>query len=100
MTFNLTEHEDDIMTTAQHFHLDTRARITAQIQRHPDVKAATNKALAAGIPWAKILETILPFVLQILGGGKIDWQAIVAAILALINPAPTPLHGLKPTEAA
>jgi hypothetical protein len=93
MPFDVSQHNDDILTAVQNHHLDFRARIQALLLRHPDVKSASNQALAAGIPWATILVTILPFVMQILAGGKIDWQAIVTAILALIHPAPTPLHG-------
>jgi hypothetical protein len=93
MPFDVQDHNDEILATVQRHQLDGHARLTALITRHPDVRLASNQALAAGVPWATIIATILPFVIQILAGGKIDWQAIVAAIIALINPQTQPLHG-------
>ena len=95
MPFDESTHNDEIMTAVQGHHMHGRARLESLILRHPEVKMATNQALAGGVPWAKIIVTILPFVMQILAGGKIDWQAIIAAILALINPPPIPLHGVR-----
>ncbi len=37
----------------------------------------------AGVPWFQIVLAILPL---IFGGGSIDIQALIAAILALLNP--------------
>jgi hypothetical protein len=92
MPFDVQDHNDEIMSSVQRHHLDGQTRLTALITRHPDVRQASNQALAAGVPWATIIATILPFVIQIIAGGKIDWQAIVAAIIALINPPAPPLH--------
>jgi hypothetical protein len=95
MPFDVQDHNDEILATVQRHQLDGHARLTALITRHPDVRLASNQALAAGVPWATIIATILPFVIRILAGGKIDWQAIVAAIIALINPPAPPLHGRR-----
>ena len=46
---------------------------------------AIDKAKAGGIPWLKILMTILPLLLPLLSGGTIDIQALIAAILALLG---------------
>ncbi len=56
------------------------------ILRHDGVSQAVAQARGAGIPFLQIIMAILPFVAQILGGGKVDWQAIIAAVLALITP--------------
>jgi hypothetical protein len=91
MPYDEAAHNDEIMTTVQRHHLDMRQRLQEKIQSHPGVKEAVNKALAGGVPWASIITAILPFIMQILGGGAINWAAIIAAVLALINPpAPTP----------
>jgi hypothetical protein len=100
MPFDIHAHTEEIMDTVQRHLLDIRAKIQALLNRHPDVKMAQNQALAAGVPWATILEALLPFVIKILAGGAIDWQAIVATILALINPAPIPLNGPNTTYPA
>jgi hypothetical protein len=54
------------------------------------LKAAVDKAVAAGVPWASIITTLLPLVVTFFTGGGINLQAIIAAILALINPTPVP----------
>ncbi len=52
---------------------------------------AVVKARAAAVPWATILLALLPVVMSIFVGGKVDIQTIIAAILALIpQPVPTP----------
>jgi len=50
------------------------------------VSEAIDKARQAGVPWLQIFATLLPLILSLFTGGKIDLQAIIAAILALINP--------------
>jgi hypothetical protein len=53
---------------------------------------AISKARAAGVPWLKILTTILPLILSLFSGGGISLQAIIDAILALVKqPAPGPV---------
>jgi hypothetical protein len=98
MNYDATNQERTIQAMIHDHHLGILHRVQEQIFRHPEVQAASTQAQAAGVPWIKIITTVLPFVLQILAGGKIDWQAIIAAILALINPAPIPLH--SPANAA
>lgn len=44
--------------------------------------------LGATIPFWQILMTILPFILGIFTGQPIDFQALIAAILALNTPTP------------
>ena len=75
----------DIMAT---HHVGLLQRLVANVLAHPGVAEATAKATAAGVPWGKILAAILPFVMQIFSGGTVDWTAIIAAILALIQPKP------------
>ena len=48
------------------------------------VEDAIKKTQAAGVPLASILLALLPIVLSLFSGGKIDLQAIINAILALI----------------
>lgn len=73
------------------------------ISHNADVKAATDKATAAGISWQQIFATVLPLLIpafiDILTGNPAALTAlvpqIVAAIMALINPtppAPAPAH--------
>ncbi len=50
------------------------------------VTDAIKKARAANIPWISIFATLLPLILSLFTGGKIDLAAIIAAIMALINP--------------
>ncbi len=74
--------------SAIHSHEATSAlQLAQELLRHPEVSKAVAKARAAGIPILQILVTLLPFALQILAGGAVDWQAIINAILALIKPA-------------
>lgn len=54
-----------------------------------EVHAVIQKARAAGIPWFQILLKLMPFIISIFTGGGVDIAAIIAAILALLNP-PTP----------
>jgi hypothetical protein len=49
------------------------------------VGAATEKALAGGVPILSILAVLLPLVLDVISGEKIDVAAIVKAILALLG---------------
>lgn len=49
------------------------------------VSRARAKALAAGVRPAQIILVLLPFILDYLATGKIDFAAIAAAILALIK---------------
>ena len=72
-----------------------KARTLNYVLSHPGVREAKAKALAAGITIWQIIVAILPFVISFIQTGKIDWQAIVAAILALINPPAPPLHGTR-----
>ena len=83
MDHDIEMHE--IMAT---HHVGLLQRLLAKVFAHPGVTEATAKATAAGVPWGKILATILPFVMQIFSGGTVDWTAIIAAILALIKPKP------------
>ena len=56
-----------------------------------DVAAALDQVRAAGIPCIQIALALMPFILSMLSGKPIDWQAAIAAILALLNPpAPKP----------
>lgn len=64
--------------------------VLREVLQHPDVASAVSQARAAGIPFLQILLALLPIIASILGGGAINWQAIIAAILALFNP-PVPL---------
>ncbi len=68
-------------------------RVLKRIFRNPEVGSAADQALNAGVPWGQILAAILPLVLSALfGGGTLNIQAIIQAILALFNPPapPTP----------
>ncbi len=49
------------------------------------VSDAIDQARAGGVPWLKILLTILPLLLPLFSGGTIDIQALIAAILALLQ---------------
>lgn len=49
------------------------------------VSRARAKAIAAGVKPRDIIAVILPFILNYLFTGKIDFAAIAAAILALIK---------------
>ena len=54
------------------------------LSRHPQIKAAAEKAKASGVPWLQIVATILPFIAGILQGKPLDIAALIAAIQALI----------------
>lgn len=55
------------------------------------VDEAIKQVLAGSIPWWQILMTIIPFILSIFSGGTVDIAALIAAIMALLNPpGPTP----------
>lgn len=53
-------------------------------QQLRDVDEALSKVKA--LPWLQVLFTLLPFIMQIFSGQPIDFQALIAAILALLNP--------------
>jgi len=55
-----------------------------------DLTAAIQQAQAASVPWSSILTVLVPILMSLLTGGTIDWTAVIAAIIALINP-PTPV---------
>ena len=57
----------------------------ANIFDNAAVKRARAKALAAGVKPGDIIAVLLPFILNYLFTGKIDFAAIAAAILALIK---------------
>ena len=91
---NNEERETLIHQTIQDHHMSIRGKLSQQIMGHPDVAAAVNAALAAGIPWQQILAVMLPIIINLISGGKVDWQAIITAILALITPTPAPKPAL------
>lgn len=47
---------------------------------------ATAKVMAAGFPLGQIVAVLLPIILSLLGGGKLDIQAVITAILSLLTP--------------
>lgn len=49
------------------------------------VRHAISDARAAGVPWLKILATVLPLLWTFFAGGGVDLQAIIDAILALFK---------------
>lgn len=51
---------------------------------------AVAKVQAAGISLITIIATLLPMILSLFSGQKLDLQSIINAILALITPKPTP----------
>lgn len=53
------------------------------ILNNRQVRGAVHTVLSSGVNWIQIITVVLPFITQITNGGKIDWAAIVAAILAL-----------------
>jgi len=57
----------------------------ATAEQTASVKTAIEKAKAAGVPWIKIIITIMPFILGILSGGTLDIAALVAAIMSLFQ---------------
>jgi hypothetical protein len=63
----------------------SHANLLGIVMNNHGVRKAINRALAAGVPWADILAIILPLIGSIFSGGAIDWQSIIAAILALIT---------------
>lgn len=62
------------------------ANVLSAILQHPEVAAARKQAQAAGIPFIQIIIALLPFVMQLLSGAPLNIQAIIAAILAILNP--------------
>lgn len=55
--------------------------------RDPGTADAIQKALEAGINWQQIIAVLLAQLPNVLSG---NWAAVIAAILALIVPQPTP----------
>lgn len=76
--------EENVTSSMETAQVEHHGRILNWILSHAGVRDAKNRALAAGIPFWQIITTILPFVIQFITTGKIDWQAVIAAILALI----------------
>lgn len=64
------------------------SRLQAEILQHLEVASAVAKARAAGVPWALIIATIIPFILAFLAGSPLDIGDIVQAILDLLKPKP------------
>jgi hypothetical protein len=50
------------------------------------VSDAISQARAANVPWVTIFTTLLPLILNLFTGGKIDLNTIIQAILSLIHP--------------
>lgn len=50
---------------------------------------AITQARASGVPWSQILAALVPLILSVFTGGKIDMQTIINAILSLIKPTPS-----------
>ncbi len=49
------------------------------------IDGAIKRARAAGVPWLQIFAVLVPFIMQLFSGDKIDIQKIIEAILALLN---------------
>jgi hypothetical protein len=71
--------------------------VSETIQTHPDVACAIIQVMTPGcckkgtsspISFAEILALIGTFLPMILSGGPVNWSAIIAAILALVEPTP------------
>ena len=83
---NCAQAEADVRTAVANAH----GSVVLMIRSHQGVAEAEAAALASGVSIWTILATILQFVTPIFTGGVVDWAGIIAAILALINPAPPP----------
>jgi hypothetical protein len=55
------------------------------VMMHEGVAQAVTQAKAAGVNFFAILAAILPFVVQFITTGTVDWQAVIAAITALFG---------------
>ena len=60
-------------------------RILDEVINHSGVHEAVHLATAAGISMPAIIAVILPLVLQYMLTGTIDWKAVIAAIMKLIQ---------------
>ena len=76
----------DEMQEQRQKHNRLRDRVAKMILGRPEVAPTVAKAMAAGVTLPAIIATILPFVLQYLATGQIDFAAVVKAILALFQP--------------
>jgi hypothetical protein len=69
-------------------HFWSLAQIVTRFMGHPEVRAAKDEALAAGVPWDQIIAALMPFALDISTGGWIDWIGIINALVALFGRPP------------
>lgn len=79
--------KDRVYINSMLLHLHAYGATPAQLV---EVDQAIAKVLAAGIPWLQILMTIGSALLGMFMGTPINIPALIAAILALINPPAPP----------
>lgn len=75
--------------------MDARLGALRQVLTGPGVIQARADAGTAGVSFWQIVVAVLPFVEQLLAGQPISWSAVIQAILALFQPAPTPTPAVR-----
>jgi hypothetical protein len=86
MTAEHAAFQTDLHNEIVSSHFGIVQRLANRLLGQPEIAAAKDQAIAAGIPIWQIIAAMLPFILQLISGKPLDIQAIIAAILALFQP--------------